>query len=124
MTRKVRRFFSSPNPLAFHFKMGHKVKKIRERIDKIAALKSKFGLTERIFHRHVIHKKREMTHSFIDASNVIGREEAKFTIIEMLLQFVDGENVVSIIPIVGLGGLGKTTLAKLVYNDQRVATHF
>ncbi|KAG8657607.1 hypothetical protein MANES_03G083242v8 [Manihot esculenta] len=95
VTRKVRRFFSSPNPLAFHFKMGHKVKKIRERIDKIAALKSK----------HVIHKKREMTHSFIDASNVIGREEAKFTIIEMLLQFVDGENV--------------TTLAKLVYNDQR-----
>ncbi|XP_021622934.1 putative disease resistance protein RGA3 [Manihot esculenta] len=103
VTRKVRRFFSSPNPLAFHFKTGHKVKKIRERIDKIAALKSKFGLTERIFHRHVIHKKREMTHSFIDASNVIGREEAKFTIIEMLLQFVDGENVISIIPIVGVG---------------------
>ncbi|KDP26030.1 hypothetical protein JCGZ_21063 [Jatropha curcas] len=28
-TRKVRRFFSSSNPLAFRFQMGHKLKKVR-----------------------------------------------------------------------------------------------
>ncbi|KAF2282637.1 hypothetical protein GH714_043718 [Hevea brasiliensis] len=44
-------------------------------------------------------------------------------IIETLLQSVNAENV-SIIPIVGIGGIGKTTLAKLVYGDQRIATHF
>ncbi|XP_043816282.1 putative disease resistance protein RGA1 isoform X1 [Manihot esculenta] len=121
-TRKVRRFFSSSNPLAFRFRMGHKLKQIRERVDEIAALKSKFGLTERIFDKPVIHREREMTHSFVDASDVIGRDQARDNIIEML-QHVDGENV-SIIPIVGIGGLGKTTLAKLVYNDQRVATLF
>uniref|UniRef100_A0A199UBJ3 Disease resistance protein RGA3 n=2 Tax=Manihot esculenta TaxID=3983 RepID=A0A199UBJ3_MANES len=121
-TRKVRRFFSSSNPLAFRFRMGHKLKQIRERVDEIAALKSKFGLTERIFDRPVIHREREMTHSFVDASDVIGRDQSRDNIIEML-QHVDGENV-SIIPIVGIGGLGKTTLAKLVYNDQRVATLF
>ncbi|XP_057999227.1 putative disease resistance protein RGA3 [Hevea brasiliensis] len=122
-TRKVRRFFSSSNPLAFRFRMGHKLKKIRETVDEIVALKSKFGLTERIFDRHVIHRKKEMTHSFVDACNVIGREQARDNTIEMLVQFVDGENV-SVIPIVGIGGLGKTTLAKLVYNDQRVISHF
>ncbi|KAF2307867.1 hypothetical protein GH714_032768 [Hevea brasiliensis] len=101
-TQKVRRFFSSSNPLAFRFRMGHKLKQIRERVAEIAALKSDFGLTEQIFDRHVIHRKREMTHSFIDASNVIGREQVRDNVIETLLPSVDGENV-SIIPIVGIG---------------------
>ncbi|KAF2307889.1 hypothetical protein GH714_033123 [Hevea brasiliensis] len=101
-TRKVRRFFSSSNPLSFRFRMGHKLKQIRERVAEIAALKSDFGLTEQIFDRYVIHREREMTHSFIDASNVIGREQARDEIIETLLHSVDGENV-SIIPIVGIG---------------------
>uniref|UniRef100_A0A199UBI9 Uncharacterized protein n=1 Tax=Manihot esculenta TaxID=3983 RepID=A0A199UBI9_MANES len=76
-TRKVCRFFSSSNPLAFRFRMGHKLKQIRERVDEIAALKSKFGLTERIFDRPVFHREREMTHSFVDASDVIGRDQAR-----------------------------------------------
>ncbi|KAF2307887.1 hypothetical protein GH714_033105 [Hevea brasiliensis] len=74
-----------------------------------SALKSDFGLTEQIFDRHVIHREREMTHSIIDASNVIGREQARDNVIETLLRSVDGENV-SIIPLVGIGDQLQRTL--------------
>lgn len=35
--RKVRRFFSSSNPLAFQFKMTHRIKEISVRLEEIAS---------------------------------------------------------------------------------------
>ena len=122
-TAKVRNFLSRPKSIAFNLKMGHRVKNIRERLDKIAADKSKFNLIEGVPNTPILLSKREMTHSFVKASDVIGRDDEKENIVGLLKQSSDNENV-SVIPIVGIGGLGKTTLAKLVYNDERVVNHF
>ncbi|XP_034673151.1 putative disease resistance protein RGA3 isoform X1 [Vitis riparia] len=103
--------------------MGHRVKKIRGRLDKIAADKSKFNLIEAVANTPVVLSKRETTHSFVRASDVIGRDDDKENIVGILMQPSDTENV-SVIPIVGIGGLGKTTLAGLVYNDERVVGQF
>ncbi|XP_065870256.1 putative disease resistance protein RGA3 [Euphorbia lathyris] len=119
--KKVRLFFSSSNQFAFGLKMAHKIKALRERLDEIAAEKIKFHLEERSVERVFVVKGRE-THSS-PPQVVIGRQVEKEAILELLLSSDYQENV-SVVPIVGIGGLGKTTLAQLVYNDDNVKNHF
>ncbi|KAM3691182.1 hypothetical protein ACB098_09G177700 [Castanea mollissima] len=119
--KKVRYFFSGSNPLVFHFVMAHKIKGVRERLDDIAALKGQFNLAEQLDRKTTIHR-REVTHSFVPP-HVVGRDEDKKKIKDLLKQ-QDANVPVSVIPIVGIGGLGKTALAKLVYNDEGVVSHF
>ncbi|XP_057989490.1 putative disease resistance protein RGA3 [Hevea brasiliensis] len=56
-------------------------------------------------------------------TEVIGREDDRKAIVDLLLHSATVDNV-SVIPIVGMGGLGKTTLAQYVYNDEKVKNHF
>ena len=121
-TRKVRRFFSSSNSLVFRTKMAHKVKEIRARLDEVAADKDKFHLSQRSDNKHLV-RGREMSYSFVQASDVIGRDQDKEQIIECLMHPADDQKV-SVISVVGIGGVGKTALAKLVFNDARVVHHF
>ncbi|KAL4597183.1 hypothetical protein ACB092_12G216700 [Castanea dentata] len=118
--RKVRRFFSSSNPLAFGIKMGHRVKDIRERLDVIAKDRNQFQLEERVDDKRIVHRE---THSFVRDCDVIGRDADKQKIIDLLMHTSD-DHKVSVISIVGIGGLGKTTLAQWVYNDDRVDKSF
>ncbi|OAY40447.1 hypothetical protein MANES_09G023000v8 [Manihot esculenta] len=122
-SKKVGHFLSCSNLMAFRIKMSAKVKQIREKLDEIASQKSKFHLIERYESRHVMPRERALTHSFVQASEVIGRDDDKENIITLLQDSSDSDQI-SVIPIVGIGGLGKTSLAKFVYNDERVRNHF
>nr|XP_019710397.1 putative disease resistance protein RGA1 [Elaeis guineensis] len=122
--RKVWDFFSFHNPIIFRITMINKIKEIVERLDNIAMERSKFHLTEiGPVDRQYLSTERPETHSFVNESNIIGREEDKKKIVESLISRA-GRSDVSVLPILGIGGLGKTTLAQLVYNEITVAEHF
>ncbi|XP_059656006.1 putative disease resistance protein RGA4 [Cornus florida] len=122
---KVRNFFSSSNKLPFSSKLAHEIKAIRERLDAIAEDRKKFHLTELpINHMRVENTKREETHSLVHAENFIGRDVDKMEIVQLLLESNIQDQNVSVVALLGIGGLGKTTLAQLVYNDERVIKHF
>ncbi|XP_022719676.1 putative disease resistance protein RGA4 [Durio zibethinus] len=109
-------------PFAFPLRMSHKIKKINEKLDAIANDFKKFnlGLEEKVENRRVILRD---THCFVIPSNVIGRNQDKENIIDLLVKPTDTKKF-PVIPIVGIGGLGKTTLGQLVYNDERIIRLF
>jgi len=122
---KVSNFFSSSHPLVFRHKMTQQIKDICNRLDKVAADRDKFSLQIIDVETRVVHR-RNMTHSRVSDSDVIGRKHDKENIIELLMQqnLNHNDTNLSIIPIVGMGGLGKTTLAKFVFNDIRIQECF
>ncbi|PRQ54915.1 putative P-loop containing nucleoside triphosphate hydrolase, leucine-rich repeat domain, L [Rosa chinensis] len=59
-----------------------------------------------------------------EESDIYGRDEDKETIISLLLSGDETYGRIGVIPIVGMGGIGKTTLVKHVFNDARVKEEF
>lgn len=70
--------------------------------------------------------RRKETGSSVIESKVCGRDNDKEELLKLLFTRCEGETPgdVLVIPIVGIGGLGKTTLAQLVCNDDKVAHYF
>ncbi|KAK9125474.1 hypothetical protein Scep_014320 [Stephania cephalantha] len=126
---KVRDFFTHSNPLAFRFEMAHRVKEINLRLEKIENEKEKFMFDANLVLAHSQISRggtvNRETASFVIDSEVVERQDDKSKIIDMLLHKGNAvHEIFSVIPIVGFGGLGKPTLAQLLYNDMEVGKKF
>ena len=124
LAEQVSDFFSSENQVAFRFKMSHKLKDINKILDEIIRDVPLINLIQRgiVVHEGVENNPRE-THSFVLATETVGRDENKEEVIGKLVSSKNEEKL-SVVAIVGLGGMGKTTLTQLVFNDERVGGHF
>ncbi|KAL4629231.1 hypothetical protein ACB092_05G293700, partial [Castanea dentata] len=116
--KKVWSFFPSPS-CCFHqvdkvsvrHEVGHKIKKLNETLANI--LKGKQEV-----------ERQEIT-SIVDVSKIVGRNEYKDDPLNNLLGVgSQQESNPLVISLVGIGGIGKSTLAKLAYNHPKVIAHF
>ncbi|XP_038973358.1 putative disease resistance protein RGA3 isoform X2 [Phoenix dactylifera] len=98
---------------------------IRERFDEIAAERVALQLREGDGPLRVVDNyKQPPSSSNLSQLEIHGREEDCIKLIKLLLsEDFKGSNI-SVLPIVGMPGVGKTTLAQLVFNDSRVCKHF
>ncbi|CAI0461934.1 unnamed protein product [Linum tenue] len=119
-TGKMLSFFSYRNP--FKDGINGKLKKLLERLDGLIKLKNTHGLDVDTGNKVLTTK--PPTTSLVLESCIYGREADKETIMNLLLSNDRSSDDLGVITIVGTGGVGKTTLAKLMYNDSKVQEHF
>ncbi|XP_066336106.1 putative disease resistance protein RGA3 [Miscanthus floridulus] len=120
------KLFPTHNRVAFCCRMGNKLSGIVEAIKVLVEEMKDFGF-DKLQPEAPAWKEWRQTDSIIaDPENIVSRsrDKEREKIIEVLLSHQASSGDLLVLPIVGMGGLGKTTLAQLIYNDPQVKEHF
>ncbi|CAO2205879.1 unnamed protein product [Urochloa humidicola] len=117
--------FPAYNPIVFRRRMGKKLRKIVRDIEVLVTEMNSFGFRHRRQASSTM-PLRQMDPVLVESEKDIisrSRNEEKKKITKILLDHANNVDHL-VLPIVGLGGLGKTTFVQLVYSDSEIKKHF
>ncbi|PWA42965.1 NB-ARC domains-containing protein [Artemisia annua] len=132
---KVKAFFSyDHNKVVFRTRIGHRIKTIRSKLAEISAKTSELNLNAGVdVMLSSVDVRAESSEiraasSRLDTPIIIERTEEMDKIVGTLCNDVDKfdkvDDEVPVYAIYGMGGLGKTTIARLVYDHKKVNKRF
>ncbi|KAK1364472.1 NB-ARC domain-containing protein [Heracleum sosnowskyi] len=121
---KVLEFFSlSKNSILYRFKVARKINYINTSFDNIFKWAGDIGL-QPVAHLSSSMQVKEIrnTPPFEDESQIVGRDHDVSYLVQTVCK--NHEQDLQVIAVVGMGGQGKTTLARIVYNREDVIKVF
>ncbi|KAG7657022.1 NB-ARC [Arabidopsis suecica] len=125
MKRVLRRLACILNEAVSLHSVGSEIREITSRLSKIAASMLDFGIKESMGREglSLSDSLREQRQSFpyVVEHNLVGLEQSLEKLVNDL---VSGGEKLRVTSICGMGGLGKTTLAKQIFHHHKVRRHF
>ena len=113
-------FFFQVDNLSLRREISHKIENLKQTLDNDKVMYV-FDLTR---HSHV-EAEQPITTFFVEVSNIIGCDNYSDELLSNLLGVgSQEERNPRVISLVGMGSIGKLTLAQLAYNHPKVKAHF
>ncbi|MED6184847.1 hypothetical protein PIB30_051407 [Stylosanthes scabra] len=113
-----------PQTIIFRRDVGKRMKDTVDRFRHIDEERTRFELRVTVPERQQEDEAWRQTSSGTIETHIYGRDQDIENIVEFLSRSADCSDGLSVYPIVGMGGLGKTTLSGQVFKNSKVMEHF
>jgi Leucine-rich repeat (LRR) protein len=114
----------TPRYFEIDSRLRSKIKEVTDGLNDILTRKGQLNLKETGDGRSHMKTGVQAPTSVLTEPQVYGRKKDIEAVLELLLGEKCSEAGVSVIPILGMGGIGKTTLAQFLFNDEKVQSFF